>query len=84
MKEKEELFYVFDKVSSLFYANKEFGKMVYSASTSGAVTFTKKELELWSKGILFMIVVEEWECGGGNYDPYEYVNPSIELIPVGE
>lgn len=44
--------------------------------------FTKKELEKVMDGAIYHVLIEEWECGGGYYDPQEVLNPAFELVPV--
>ncbi len=44
--------------------------------------FTKAELSEIMNGALYYVINEEWECGGGFYDPREWINPLIELVAV--
>lgn len=46
--------------------------------------FTKSELSEIMNGALYHVINEEWECGGGFYEPREWINPLIELVPVEE
>lgn len=44
--------------------------------------FTKSELAEIMNGALYHVINEEWECGGGFYEPREWINPLIELVAV--
>lgn len=46
--------------------------------------FTKAELSEIMDGAFYHVINEEWECGGGFYEPREWINPLIELVPVEE
>ena len=45
-------------------------------------SFTKSELAEIMGGAIYHVVTEEWECGGGFYEPREWKNPLIELVPM--
>lgn len=46
--------------------------------------FTKAELSEIMDGAFYHLINEEWECGGGFYEPREWINPLIKLVPVEE
>lgn len=56
----------------------------YPCFQKSAYAVTKSELAKIQNGALYEIVNEEWECGGGFYEPREWINPLIELIPEVE
>ena len=54
----------------------------YRGFEKSRCSFTKSELAEIMDGALYHVVTEEWECGGGFYEPREWINPLIKLVPV--
>lgn len=53
----------------------------YPCFEKSAYALTKKEIAQIQDGVLYTVIEEEWECGGGFYEPVEWINPLIKLIP---
>lgn len=53
----------------------------YPCFKKSSYAITKSELAKIQNGALYYTTIEEWECGGGFYEPREWVNPLVKLIP---